>query len=120
MTRALSVLCALLFIAGIGVNAETPLVIGTPSNVTQCGMTNVTWSGGLPPYTVFFNSLDATMPAGGDLAAGTFNTSILWSVAEPAGQGLFLSVFDFGDSFATSGRFVVQPSDDASCLASSG
>ncbi|KAJ7086254.1 hypothetical protein C8R44DRAFT_893710 [Mycena epipterygia] len=81
------------------------------SNVTQCGVTNVTWSGGIPPYTVLFNSLDANMPAGGELASGTFNTSILWTVAEPAGQGLFLFIADFvGSPSAVSKRFVVQSS----------
>ncbi|KAJ7249105.1 hypothetical protein B0H12DRAFT_706438 [Mycena haematopus] len=115
MTRALSILCTLFLVAGTRTNAQTqpsePLVIDTPSNVTQCGVTNITWSGGLPPYTVLFNSLDATMPAGGNLAAGTFNTSILWTVAEPEGQGLFLSVFDFGVSFATNDVSCLPPSE---------
>ncbi|KAF7375590.1 hypothetical protein MSAN_00447600 [Mycena sanguinolenta] len=125
MTRALFDVRTLLLIASIGTNARAqtqpsePLVIDIPSNVTQCGATNVTWSGGVPPYTILFNSLDPNMPASGNLAAGTFNTSLLWTVAEPAGQGLFLSVFDFGVSTATSQRFVVQPSDGTSCLPSS-
>ncbi|KAJ7249102.1 hypothetical protein B0H12DRAFT_1122691 [Mycena haematopus] len=59
------------------------------------------------------------MPGGENLAAGTYNTSILWTVAEHAGQGLFLSIYDFGLSSATSRRFVVRRSDDASCLPSS-
>ncbi|KAJ7270442.1 hypothetical protein C8J57DRAFT_307521 [Mycena rebaudengoi] len=122
MTRALSVVCTLLIIASIGTNGQTQpseaLVIDTPSNVTQCRVTNVTWSGGIPPYTVGFNSLDVNMPAGGELAGGTFNTSILWTVTEPAGQGLFLFVTDFGVSSAISKRFVVQSSNDTSCLPS--
>ncbi|KAF7359665.1 hypothetical protein MVEN_00690600 [Mycena venus] len=123
MTRALSVVCTLLLVMSIGTNAQTQpselLVVDTPSNVTQCGVTNLTWSGGLPPYTVLLNSLDATMPAGANLAAGTFNTSILWTVTQPAGQGLFLIVADFGVSTANSKRFVVQSSNDTSCLPSS-
>ncbi|KAJ7772373.1 hypothetical protein B0H16DRAFT_168928 [Mycena metata] len=122
MTWALFDLRTLLLIASIGSSARAqtqPLVIDTPTNVTQCGVTNVTWSGGLPPYTILLNSLDANMPAGANLAAGTFSTSLLWTVAEPAGQGLFLLALDFGDSSAISKRFVVQPSDDASCLPSS-
>ncbi|KAJ6470703.1 hypothetical protein DFH09DRAFT_1220680 [Mycena vulgaris] len=125
MTRALFDVRTLLLIASIGTNARAqtqpsePLVIDTPSNVTQCEVTNVTWSGGIPPYTILLNSLDSNMPAGANLAGGTFNTSILWTVAEPAGQGLFLLALDFGGSSAISKRFVVQSSDDTSCLPSS-
>ncbi|KAJ7929210.1 hypothetical protein B0H13DRAFT_2310680 [Mycena leptocephala] len=128
-------LCTLLLIASVGTNAQQQsLVINTPTNVTQCGVTNVTWSGGLreyfkpflaSPLTVkfdsstlhrgnlfpIFNSLDSTMPAGGNLAAGTPNTSLLWTVAEPA-------VLDFGTSTAVSNRIVVQPSNNTSCLES--
>ncbi|KAI0032993.1 hypothetical protein K488DRAFT_85361 [Vararia minispora EC-137] len=64
----------------------------------------------------FFNSLNTSAPAGGTIGVGIQNTSIAWTVAEPAGQDLFLLLTDSGTSTAESSRIVVGPSDDASCL----
>ncbi|KAI0032987.1 hypothetical protein K488DRAFT_85356 [Vararia minispora EC-137] len=70
-----------------------------------------------PPICQFFNSLNTSAPAGGTIGVGIQNTSIAWTVAEPAGQDLFLLLTDSGTSTAESSRVVVGPSNDASCLA---
>ncbi|KAI0030040.1 hypothetical protein K488DRAFT_88128 [Vararia minispora EC-137] len=79
-----------LFGAATAFARAAPLVLATPTNVTQCATTFVAWSGGIPPYIL--------------------NTSIAWTVAEPAGQDLFLLLTDSGTSTAESSRIVVGPS----------
>ncbi|KAI0032995.1 hypothetical protein K488DRAFT_85363 [Vararia minispora EC-137] len=145
---------ALALFAAAAFARAAPLVLNTPTNVTQCATTFVSWSGGIrvslilhpvhpsptvprltppqrptsscapaplhsdtpDPHTNFFNSLNTSAPAGGTIGVGIQNTSIAWTVAEPAGQDLFLLLTDSGTSTAESSRIVVGPSNDASCL----
>ncbi|KAI1783341.1 hypothetical protein LXA43DRAFT_1102670 [Ganoderma leucocontextum] len=104
-----------------GVRSQAPgfdrLNVDTPNPVGECGTTKFQWQGGQPPFTlhITFQKNNSVFYEFANLT-GTAQT---WQAAIPAGNVLYLELFDSSDngSSAFSHSFTIQPGNDA-CLPS--
>lgn len=88
--------------------AFAQVTINTPLGVLACTNTQVTWSGGTPPYIL-------QIQPGGDVSAaaletftGLTGTSYEWHVIEPANTQVFLRLRDSTGVPAETATFTIQ------------
>ena len=74
-----------------------PFILNTPPSLSQCALTNITWTGGMPPYTLRVNFGIENVPfdfeplvIGTDISA----THFLWINDVAAGTVVLLEVID--------------------------
>ncbi|KAJ7118591.1 hypothetical protein C8R43DRAFT_96162 [Mycena crocata] len=95
------------------------LTINTPTPApVVCQPTLITWGGGTPPYfIVIVDGDDHTnvLVNFGELS----NTSITWTVKEPVGQNLLLTIKDQTGLSQSSATFLVAAGGSTACLTAS-
>ncbi|KAH7921038.1 hypothetical protein BV22DRAFT_1114618 [Leucogyrophana mollusca] len=98
----------------VGVLAQQ-FTINTPANVVECQPTLLAWSGGTPPY--YLSVLPGSSPTAAALEnLGELNgTSVTWTVNQPAGTSLGLTLRDSTGATAQSAPFTVNPGS-TTCL----
>ncbi|EPQ54378.1 hypothetical protein GLOTRDRAFT_130486 [Gloeophyllum trabeum ATCC 11539] len=110
------------FLAGLALASAVAGVVGqnfminTPSNVVVCEPILFTWTGGTPPYYL------SILPGGQPSAPALVNlgeqqgTSYTWTVTQPAGTSLGLTLRDSSGQTVQSAPFTVLSGTDTSCL----
>ncbi len=112
------IFCVILLVGGV--RAQTPLVFNTPQNLTLCAPTNLTWSGGVPPYRLDiepFSPDDGTQEA--SLDQRFINITVQWLIWTPnftAGTDVQFNVIDSTESGLAGGHHLVRLGSDTSCL----
>ncbi|KAI0649669.1 hypothetical protein C8Q79DRAFT_1006025 [Trametes meyenii] len=101
--------------------ATNILLINTPASAVQCVPTIITFSGGEEPFTLTCVILLITDSATNnqpitETFTGLTGTSFAWSTNVLAGTTAALNLTDSNGVTAFSAPFVVQNSDDTSCL----
>ncbi|KAM5536307.1 hypothetical protein V8D89_010043 [Ganoderma adspersum] len=95
--------------------ASVPLTLNPPPALVECATANITWTGGMPPYTVEanFNFEGSSLQfATGFLALGMYTTQLLWNTNVLAGFLVSFHVIDtLGVDSVTSDPIRVDPSD---------
>ncbi|EIW52080.1 uncharacterized protein TRAVEDRAFT_75487 [Trametes versicolor FP-101664 SS1] len=112
--------------------AADPLVLNTPGNVAQCVPTEITWTGGTPPFDLsscrnatrlqslclpssITDSAVNNMPITEDFP-GLTGDSFLWDTDVLGGTVMTMKMTDAAGVTAFSAPVVVQQSQDTSCL----
>ncbi|TFK84961.1 hypothetical protein K466DRAFT_588487, partial [Polyporus arcularius HHB13444] len=88
-----------------------PIVIDTPASAVQCQTTLVTWTGGVAPFNLSIVH-DRTAEHYNGLTERTF----AWNTDLPANTDLFFFIIDSTSHTGQSSLFLIQPSEDSSCL----
>ncbi|RPD60587.1 hypothetical protein L227DRAFT_611128 [Lentinus tigrinus ALCF2SS1-6] len=114
----LAALCAVLAVGGV--SAQDPLVFNTPQNLTLCAPTNLTWTGGVPPYRL---DIEPFSPDNGSqepsLDQRFLNITVQWLIWTPnftAGTDVQFNVIDSTESGLAGGHHLVRLGSDTSCL----
>lgn len=114
----LAVLCVALFVEGV--SAQDRLQFNTPLNLTLCAPTNLTWSGGVPPYRLDiypYSPDNNTAQARLDQRFVNLTTQwVIWTPNIPAGTDVGFTVEDNTDSGLAYGHHLVQLGSNTSCL----
>ncbi|TBU41369.1 hypothetical protein BD309DRAFT_965373 [Dichomitus squalens] len=111
MQRSLPLL-VLLTACIYGIQA-TPLVVDTPTEIIQCGVTNITWSGGSGAYSLSITDNGEVVEDSARLS----ETNFQWAgYGAPAGSTVIIYVTDTAGDGASTAPVVVSPSADSSCL----
>ncbi|KAK0500489.1 hypothetical protein EDD18DRAFT_1102588 [Armillaria luteobubalina] len=111
---SLSAVCALVG----SVLAQGDLTINTPSGLTQCLPTLLSWSGGTGPY--FLTVTSGTDPNGNPIAnlGEQSGTSFTWTVTFPQGTGLVFNIRDQTGSVKQTAPVTVQTGGSTDCASS--
>ncbi|TFK89219.1 hypothetical protein K466DRAFT_564280 [Polyporus arcularius HHB13444] len=114
-----SLIFCVILLAG-GVRAQNPLVFNTPQNLTLCAPTNITWSGGVPPFRLDiepFSPDDGTQEP--SLDQRFLNITVQWLIWTPnftAGTDVQFNLIDSTESGLAGGHHLVRLGSDTSCL----
>ncbi|KAG7451161.1 uncharacterized protein BT62DRAFT_402673 [Guyanagaster necrorhizus] len=105
-------------IALIGGALAQDLVINTPSGLTQCLPTLLSWSGGTGPY--FLTITSGTDPNGNTLAnlGEQSGTSLTWTETFPQGTSLVFNVRDQTGTVKQTAPVTVQTGGSTDCTSS--
>jgi len=97
----------------VGALASQGLIINTPANAIQCEPTQITWAGGVAPFslTITDESSGAT-----DIFPDLTGDSLTWFVDFPAGSEVGLSLKDSAGDLAQSAPFVINGGIHQQCL----
>ncbi|KAK0223197.1 hypothetical protein IW262DRAFT_1295034 [Armillaria fumosa] len=112
---SLSAVCALVGSA----LAQGDLTINTPSGLTQCLPTLLSWTGGTGPY--FLTVTSGTDPNGNPIAnlGEQTGTSFTWTVTFPQGTGLVFNIRDQTGAVKQTAPVTVQTGGSTDCTSSS-
>ncbi|OJT10871.1 hypothetical protein TRAPUB_12604 [Trametes pubescens] len=103
------------FSAAAAATASGPLVVNTPPDASQCGITVITWSGGFETYSMMCVHLDVFKD---DEVVESFRnipetnatlTEFTWLTNIAAGQQVRIQVFDLLGTIASTALFTIQP-----------
>lgn len=83
----------------------------------QCAVYQVTWTGGTGPFNI--RLLDSSQILVEEIAPSATSSPVQWTVNQPSGAVLQLSIQDSTGTTGITGEFTVQSSSNTACLSAS-